>query len=216
MSSLLLFEHETIQGTEQIGTSAVILRQFAQESVANLLADLRTLLKQAPLQTMVTPMGHAMSVKTTNCGHWGWMSDQYGYRYTRLQSTTRQPWPDMPKSFALLAHKAASEAGFPDFVPDACLINRYTPGSRMGLHQDKNEKDLRAPIVSVSLGLAAIFLWGGHTRSDPVMRYPLFHTDVVVWGGEDRLRFHGVLPVREGRHVVMGPQRINLTLRKAS
>ncbi|RYF53932.1 MAG: alpha-ketoglutarate-dependent dioxygenase AlkB, partial [Comamonadaceae bacterium] len=101
------------------------------------------------------------------------------------------------------------------FVPDACLINRYAPGTRLSLHQDRDERDLQAPIVSVSLGLPATFLWGGHDRAEKAMHVPLAHGDVVVWGGADRLRLHGVAPVSQGVHPLTGPWRINLTFRKA-
>ena len=157
-----------------------------------------------------------MSVATTGCGPLSWVSDRRGYRYAALDPLTGTPWPALPADFAQLAHAAAQEAGFAAFVPDACLINRYAPGTRLSLHQDRDEQDLAAPIVSISLGLPATFLWGGDTRGERALRVPLRHGDAVVWGGVDRLRFHGVLPVAPGQHPATGECRINLTLRKAT
>lgn len=215
MSMPDLFENDTPRGREALGPDAVILRGHALPCQQELLQALRHVLKAAPFRTVFTPGGQAMSVKLSSCGALGWVSDARGYRYSRLQPGTGTPWPAMPDCFSTVAGAAAHQAGFPAFEPDACLINRYVPGSRMGLHQDRDERDFNAPIVSVSLGLPAMFLFGGLERSAPTQRYPLFHGDVVVWGGSDRLRFHGVLPLKPGQHSVMGPQRINLTFRKA-
>lgn len=200
---------------EQLGPQTFVLRAFALPFVDELLPPLRSVLKAAPFRRMVTPGGQTMSVALSNCGPLGWTTDAHGYRYTPLDPRTGQPWPGLPEVFCHLAGEAAAVAGFADFVPDACLINRYVPGARMSLHQDKNERDYDAPIVSVSLGLPAMFQLGGLARSDRPLRVPLLHGDVMVWGGVDRLRFHGVLPLKEGTHAVMGPQRINFTLRKA-
>jgi alkylated DNA repair protein (DNA oxidative demethylase) len=164
---------------------------------------------------MVTPSGHRMSVAMTNCGALGWVSDRTGYRYVAQDPETGQPWPPMPDRFLGLAQNAAAQSGFAGFLPDACLINRYEPDARLSLHQDRDERDLTAPIVSVSLGLPAVFLWGGLKRKDPTRRIPLVHGDVLVWGGPDRLRYHGVLPLKAGQHALLGEQRINLTFRKA-
>jgi alkylated DNA repair protein (DNA oxidative demethylase) len=164
---------------------------------------------------MVTPGGFEMSVALTNSGELGWTSDRRGYRYATLDPLTGNPWPPLPDAFVRLARNAAAEAGFPGFTPDACLINRYVPGARMSLHQDKDEQDYSAPIVSVSLGMPAVFLFGGHRRADKAQRIPLFHGDVVVWGGPDRLRYHGVAPLKDHPHASLGSQRINLTFRKA-
>jgi alkylated DNA repair protein (DNA oxidative demethylase) len=164
---------------------------------------------------MVTPGGLPMSVTSTNCGMLGWVTDPRGYRYTSVDPETRNPWPVMPEVFASLAIRAAAEAGFAGFEPDACLINRYVPGARMSLHQDRNEQDFGAPIVSVSLGMSATFLFGGHERSDRAARVALHHGDVVVWGGPDRLRYHGIMPLKDVPHPLMGSVRINLTFRKA-
>src|SRR3989441_52300 len=170
----------------------------------------------APFRHMVTPGGYRMSVAMTNCGAAGWVTDRTGYRYDSHDPQTGRPWPAMPDVFADLAAQAAARAGFDGFAPDACLINRYEPGARLSLHQDKNERDFSAPIVSVSLGLPAVFLLGGLRRADTPGRVPLVHGDVVVWGGPARLRYHGVLPLEAGHHLLMGGHRINLTFRRAA
>ncbi|WP_247364807.1 DNA oxidative demethylase AlkB [Ralstonia pseudosolanacearum] len=192
-----------------------VLRGFALAEATALLAAIDDIARQAPFRHMVTPGGFEMSVALTNCGALGWTSDRRGYRYAARDPQTGQPWPPLPDCFLRLARDAAAAAGFPGFTPDACLINRYVPGARLSLHQDKDEQDYGAPIVSVSLGMPAMFLWGGHRRTDKTLRVPLFHGDVVVWGGPDRLRYHGVLPLKEAAHPLLGAQRINLTLRRA-
>jgi alkylated DNA repair protein (DNA oxidative demethylase) len=194
---------------------AMLLRGFAKPMEADLIADLRAVVEQAPFRHMVTPGGHQMSVAMTNCGSAGWVTDRTGYRYDANDPLAGTPWPAMPASFCQLAGQAADHAGFGDFSPDACLVNRYQPGARMSLHQDKDEQDFGAPIVSVSLGLPAVFLFGGLKRSDRPRRFRLEHGDVVVWGGPARLVFHGVAPLADGEHAVLGRQRINLTFRKA-
>ncbi|WP_255696601.1 DNA oxidative demethylase AlkB [Paralcaligenes sp. KSB-10] len=215
--TLDLFEFDsTLSGTECMGRQACVLRGFAVPCAPDLLSALETIQKSSPFRHMVTPGGYLMSVALTNCGAMGWASDRHGYRYTRQDPESRQAWPPMPDSFLRLARTAATEAGFADFEPDACLINRYLPGTRLSLHQDKNEKDLEAPIVSVSLGIPAVFLFGGHERGDRAARVPLFHGDVAVWGGVDRMRYHGVMPLKEADHPLLGAQRINLTFRKAA
>ncbi|WP_095143524.1 DNA oxidative demethylase AlkB [Pseudomonas sp. Irchel s3b6] len=201
--------------TEQIGEQSFVLRGFALPWAARLLTALEPVLQRAPFRNMVTPGGFTMSVALSSCGTLGWTTDRSGYRYTCLDPLSDQPWPEMPAVFRELAHAAAMAAGFSDFMPDACLINRYLPGAKMSLHQDKDERSYDAPIVSVSLGLPAIFLFGGLKRSDKSRRVPLFHGDIVVWGGVDRLRYHGVLPLNEGHHPQLGAQRINLTFRRA-
>jgi alkylated DNA repair protein (DNA oxidative demethylase) len=165
---------------------------------------------------MITPGGFRMSVAMTNCGTYGWVSDATGYRYNKLDPESGRPWPRMPKVFMNLATDAGCEAGFEGFAPDACLVNRYQPGARLTLHQDKNERDFAAPIVSVSLGLPAVFLFGGTKRSERTVRVPLEHGDVVVWGGPARLRYHGVRPLEAGSHPLTGAYRFNLTFRKAA
>ena len=202
-------------GRVTIGPQSVVLRGFALPTVDALLAGVDDVTAQAPFRHMETPGGYTMSVALTNCGDLGWTTDARGYRYSRIDPVSGQPWPAMPQAFRQLAQDAARDAGFPDFAPDACLVNRYEPGSRLSLHQDRNERDFNAPIVSVSLGMPAMFLFGGDDRADRAARVPLFHGDVVVWGGVDRLRFHGVMPLKDLPHPRLGSQRINFTIRKA-
>ena len=199
----------------QLGTAAWLLRGFALSKETAILQALESVLAEAPPRSMKTPGGQSMSVLTTSCGNLGWVSDRSGYRYEARDSTTGKPWPAMPALFASLAATAAAESGFRDFRPDSCLINCYETGAKMGLHQDKDERDFSQPIVSVSLGIGAIFLFGGLKRNDRVFRIALNHGDVVVWGGADRLRFHGVQPVKPAVHDKLGARRINLTFRKA-
>ncbi|PKA73169.1 DNA-N1-methyladenine dioxygenase [Pseudomonas baetica] len=208
-------EPEQQPGAEQIGEQSWLLRGFALPLIDPLLPALDAILATAPLRHMITPGGFSMSVGTSSCGELGWITDRSGYRYSRVDPLSGSPWPQMPAVFAKLAHSAAMEAGFSDFNADSCLINRYVPGAKMSLHQDKDENAYAAPIVSLSLGLPAMFLFGGFARSDKSKRIPLLHGDMVVWGGVDRLRFHGVLPIRQGRHSRLGEQRINLTFRVA-
>ena len=193
---------------------AVLLRGFIGASEAELIAELRKIVAQAPFRRMVTPGGHRMSVAMTNCGSAGWVTDASGYRYSPEDPETGLPWPAMPPLLRDLADGAADRAGFAGFSPDVCLVNRYVPGARMSLHQDKDELDFGAPIVSVSLGLSAIFLFGGLKRSDKPKRFRLEHGDVAVWGGPSRLFFHGVAPLADGEHPLIGRQRLNLTFRK--
>lgn len=200
---------------EPLGPGAVVLRGFATPEQEALLVGLQGVIAQAPFRHMVTPGGLRMSVAMTNCGSLGWVTDRSGYRYTTIDPETGKHWPPMPSAFVQLAENAAAAAGFQGFVPDACLVNQYQPGTRLSLHQDKNERDLNAPIVSVSLGLPADFLFGGSNRADRAARVSLKHGDVVVWGGPARMRYHGVMPLEEGYHPVVGDHRINLTFRKA-
>ncbi|WP_353740776.1 DNA oxidative demethylase AlkB [Pseudomonas fluorescens] len=200
---------------EQIGEQSYVLRGFALPWLERLLPALEAVLVAAPFRQMVTPGGFTMSVALSSCGQFGWTTDRSGYRYTRDDPQTGRPWPMMPEVFFQLAQAAAQAAGFADFAPDSCLINRYIPGAKMSLHQDKDEHSYDAPIVSVSLGLPAMFLFGGFARSDKNQRVPLFHGDIVVWGGVDRLRYHGVLPIKDGHHPKLGEQRINFTFRTA-
>ncbi|GLR10746.1 DNA oxidative demethylase AlkB [Mixta theicola] len=200
---------------EPLAEGAVILRRRAREQAASLLAQVEEVAQRNPFHHRITPGGHRMSVAMTNCGDLGWSSDARGYQYSGEDSATGRRWPPMPPAFRLLAQTCAQEAGFSDFQPDACLINRYEPGAKLSLHQDKDEKDLRQPIVSVSLGLPAVFQFGGFERGDAVQRVLLEHGDVVVWGGPSRLRFHGILPVKAGIHPLAGAFRYNLTFRRA-
>lgn len=203
------------QRVEAFGPQSFVLRGFARADSDALLSAIASIEHQAPFRHMVTPGGFVMSAALTACGSRGWVSDQHGYRYSTTDPLSGQAWPVMPDTLRSLAQQAAITTGFPDFDPDACLINRYVPGSKMSLHQDKDERDLRQPIVSVSLGIPATFLFGGLKRKDPTVRVPLKHGDVVVWGGVDRLRFHGIVPLKDGTHPQLGAQRINLTFRKA-
>lgn len=211
-----LFESvaDLLPSREAMADGAVVLRGFARPFEAELLPALRAIIKQAPFRHLVTPGGHRMSVAMTNCGSVGWVSDTTGYRYDAIDPESGQPWPAMPPVLRRLAANAADDAGFSGFAPEACLINRYVPGAKLSLHQDKDELDFAAPIVSVSLGLPATFLFGGPKRADKPVRYRLEHGDVVVWGGPSRLFFHGVAPLADGEHAIMGGQRINLTFRK--
>jgi alkylated DNA repair protein (DNA oxidative demethylase) len=213
---------DLFEGANDIGPSretmaegAVLLRGFAETVEGDLIAALHDIVAQAPFRHMSTPGGHQMSVAMTNCGSAGWVTDRSGYRYDGIDPESGKPWPEMPPAFRDLAGRAAVEAGFDGFSPDACLINRYQPGARMSLHQDKDERDFDRPIVSVSLGLPAIFLFGGLKRADKPQRYRLEHGDIVVWGGPSRLFFHGVAPLADGEHKILGRLRVNLTFRKA-
>jgi alkylated DNA repair protein (DNA oxidative demethylase) len=199
---------------EILAPGAVLLRRFAIEREAALKDDVARVASAAPFRHLVTPGGFRMSVAMTNCGELGWVSDGRGYRYDPVDPESGARWPALPEAFRALALDAAARAGYPGFAPDACLVNRYEPGARLSMHQDRDEKDLRAPIVSVSLGLPAVFLWGGTERGAPARKVALHHGDVVVWGGPSRLRFHGVQALKEGEHPFAGALRINLTFRK--
>ena len=198
-----------------LSPSAILLRGFAAKRAPEFVAAINVVAAISPFRHMVTPGGWEMSVALTNCGEVGWVTDRAGYRYDVIDPATGRLWPAMPQAFASLAVEAAEAAGFDTFRPDACLINRYAPGSRLSLHQDRNERDFNQPIVSVSLGLPAIFLWGGKTRAHKPQRIPLIHGDVMVWGGPDRLTFHGVHSLAEGEHPLTGVYRFNFTFRRA-
>lgn len=212
---LELFDAGAERSEEPLGPGAVVLRGFALSEEARLLTALQGLLVRSPLRHMITPGGFRMSVAMTNCGGLGWVSDARGYRYDAIDPERGARWPPMPEPFASLATAAAAQAGYAGFEPDACLVNRYAVGARLTLHQDKNERDVRHPIVSVSLGLPARFLFGGERRQDKQARIRLRHGDVAVWGGPSRLRYHGVLPLEPGEHPSLGAYRFNLTFRKA-
>jgi len=213
----LFADHEPEQQprTEQIGEQSWVLRGFALPVLDQLLPALDAVLAAAPLRHMMTPGGFSMSVGTSSCGALGWITDRSGYRYSAVDPLTGKPWPAMPQVLSELAQTAAQRAGFADFRADSCLINQYIPGAKMSLHQDKDENAYAAPIVSLSLGLPAMFLFGGFARSDKSQRIPLLHGDMVICGGVDRLRFHGVLPIKPGQHPRLGERRINLTFRVA-
>lgn len=201
---------------EPLAPGAVILRRFALAHAEALFQAIETVADISPFRHMVTPGGYTMSVAMTNCGNLGWTTNDRGYLYSPVDPLTRQPWPLIPEAFSALCHDSAVAAGYPHFQPDACLINRYAPGAKLSLHQDKDEPDLRAPIVSVSLGLPAVFQFGGLLRNDPLKRLMLEHGDVVVWGGESRLFYHGIQPLKPGIHPLAGEYRYNLTFRQAS
>ncbi|AEU38014.1 DNA oxidative demethylase AlkB [Granulicella mallensis] len=202
--------------SQDLGPGTAILRGLALNRDALVIEALLSVAAKSPFRHMVTPGGFRMSVAMTNCGALGWVTDRKGYRYAPVDPEIGGLWPAMPKVFMDLAREAATKAGYPTFVPDACLINRYEPGARLTLHQDKNENDFEEPIVSVSLGLPAVFLFGGLERSDKTIRVPVLHGDVLVWGGPARLRYHGVNPLKDGSHPLAGGYRFNLTFRKAA
>ncbi|QOZ75977.1 DNA oxidative demethylase AlkB [Bradyrhizobium sp. CCBAU 53351] len=199
---------------EEIADGAVLLRGFVTPIESELIDAVRAIVAQSPFRRMTTPGGHLMSVAMTNCGERGWITDHTGYRYDPIDPRTGAPWPAMPPVLRDLARRAAEQGGFTGFAPDACLVNRYEPGTRLSLHQDKDELDYSAPIVSVSLGLPATFLFGGLARADRPRRFRLVHGDVVVWGGPSRLAYHGVAPLAYGEHALLGRKRINLTFRR--
>ena len=200
---------------QAIAPGAALLHGFALADADAILADVQAITAQAPFRRMFTPGGQPMSVSMSNSGSLGWISDRQGYRYVADDPDSGLPWPPLSPRLLRLAGDAAARADFPGFAPDACLINRYAAGTRMSLHQDRDEQDFTQPIVSVSLGLPVTFLFGGLARSDKAARLTLNHGDVLVWGGPARLRFHGVLPLLDGQHPATGPYRINLTFRKA-
>lgn len=212
----LFDEQERATGLHALAPGASLLRGFARDAAPDLLAALADIAAASPFRHLITPGGHTMSVATTGCGTRGWHSDETGYRYTARDPHTGRPWPALPGCFLALARQAAERAGFPGFVPDACLINRYAPGARLTLHQDRNERDYGAPIVSLSLGIPATFLFGGPRRGDRTLKLRLVHGDVVVWGGPSRLAFHGVQPLAHAEHPLTGACRINLTFRVAA
>jgi len=209
-----LFEDDRPRSSEPLEEGAVLLRGFAAGEAADLLAEVERVAQAAPFRRLVTPGGYTMSVAMTNCGRVGWVSDRRGYRYDPTDPDSGAPWPAMPARFLDLARRAAADGGFAGYDPDACLINRYEAGAKLGLHQDRDEEDDWAPIVSVSLGLPAVFLWGGKRRADPVRRLRVENGDVVVWGGPARFVYHGVAPLKGGQHPLTGDVRINLTFRK--
>jgi alkylated DNA repair protein (DNA oxidative demethylase) len=216
LATLPLFDEAPSIGIRvELAPGAWVLRGFALASAGALFADIERIAAHSPFRHLVTPGGKTMSVAMTNCGSVGWYSDRRGYRYSEQDPETGDPWPAVPALFAELAREAAHEAGFSDYAPDVCLVNRYEVGTRLTLHQDRDEHDRHAPIVSVSLGLPATFLFGGLERNEPQRRVPLAHGDVVVWGGASRMRYHGVLPVKAGEHPLTGPRRFNLTFRVA-
>ena len=192
-----------------------MLRRFARCDAAALVAAVDGIAAAAPFRIMVTPGGYTMSVAMTSCGKAGWVTDRRGYRYAETDPLTEKSWPPLPERFLALAARAAAVAGYQGFAPDSCLINRYEPGTKLSLHRDEDERDLTAPVVSVSLGLPATFLWGGLSRNERTRRIRLESGDVVVWGGPARLVYHGVAALAEAEDALTGRRRINLTFRKA-
>ena len=215
MANLFNDTNQASSGIEVLDSGVMLLQGFVLNQAEELKNEIDRIAQHAPYRQLITPGGLKMSVTTTSCGDLGWHSDECGYRYVSIDPLTQQSWPVMPDMFLKIARDAARMCGFENYQPDACLINRYLPGNKMSLHQDKNEHDYREPIVSISLGLPAIFQFVGLNRSDPVAKLQLHHGDVLVWGGPSRLRFHGVLPLSQGNHPIWGGQRINLTFRKA-
>ena len=210
-----LFTESYAQNACAFAEGATLLHGFAAGAAPTLLQTIEDVVAAAPLRHMITPGGYRMSVAMTNCGAAGWVTDRSGYRYDARDPLTGKPWPAMPGIFSDLARRAATAGGFGDFEPDACLINRYEPGARLTMHQDKNERDYTAPIVSVSLGLPAVFLFGGLRRKDRPQRMRLESGDVAVWGGPTRLAYHGVAPLADGDDPLTGRCRYNLTFRTA-
>lgn len=206
----------SLETREHLAEGAMLLRRFALCNESEILDAVQSVAQVTPFRNMATPGGFRMSVAMTNCGSFGWVTDAKGYRYSSVDPETNMPWPVMPNALQNLAEHAAREAGYPEFSPDACLINRYEPGAKMSLHQDKDEKDFTNPIVSVSLGLSATFQFGGLQRGDPLRKFVLHHGDIVIWGGPSRLSYHGILPLKDGSHALVGRSRINLTFRKAT
>lgn len=211
----LFAETPPVQPVETLAEGAVILRGFARAQQRPLLHTIEQVALRAPFRNLLTPGGRRMAVAMTNCGALGWTSDRSGYRYCESDPLTQSPWLPMPAEFRILALSAAEQAGYANFQPDACLVNRYAIGTRLSLHVDQDERDASAPIVSVSLGAPATFLWGGLQRGDRTRRFLLESGDVVVWGGPARFTYHGVAPLAAGDHPLTGNLRFNLTFRKA-
>ncbi|MFJ3485003.1 DNA oxidative demethylase AlkB [Pseudomonas sp. NPDC090202] len=209
-----LFDEVESNAAVALGTSAFVLPGFAMPDEKMLLDGIASLESRSPFQKMKTPSGLAMSVSLINCGKFGWTSSRFGYKYSEVNPETGKPWPEIPAGFAHLASQIALTAGFKRFEPNTCVINRYLPGAKLSLHQDKHERNLEEPVVTISLGMTATFLFGGHERSDKTLRTLLHHGDAVVWGGEDRLRYHGILPVADYPHPILGSRRISITFRK--
>lgn len=216
MQDLFADFEEQGETTEPIVEGAVLFRRRACSIELDLLKAITQILQQAPLRHLETPGGRKMSVAMSNCGALGWVSDRKGYRYAPIDPLSGEAWPTMPGFMQEFARDVAASAGYPAFAPDACLINEYLPGARMGLHQDRDENDFSQPIVSVSLGLPATFLFGNDSRTGPTLKLPLQHGDVVVWGGTVRLAYHGVAPLKPGEHRLLGGRRLNLTFRRAA
>ena len=200
---------------QQLAEGVCLLSGQANSMMPAIWQAVEDVLRQAPLRQMQTPGGYTMSVAMSNCGELGWISDRHGYRYSRLDPQSGQPWPAMPEILQELARIWAAEAGFDNFVSNACLINCYQAGSKMSLHLDRDERDFAHPILTLSLGLPARFMLGGLQRQDPYRKLLLQHGDVLVFGGPARLCFHGIMPLADGDHALLGKRRISLTFRRA-
>lgn len=207
-----LLDDGAVAPVDVIMPEVVLLRGFV--ATAPLLLEIEAIAAAAPFRRLETPGGGRMSVAMTNAGRWGWHSDRRGYRYLECDPESGRPWPTMPAAFAALARRAATRAGFPGFEPDCCLVNRYAIRAQMGTHRDFDELDLRHPIVSVSIGLPATFLWYGAARKGPPRRVEVTDGDVLVWGGAARAGYHGVRRLT-GRGEAPDGLRYNLTLRRA-
>ncbi len=199
----------------QISPDAVLFKAALKPVASSLLEEIRTISGANPFRQRKTPGGQLMSAAMTNCGAWGWVTDADGYRYSDIEPETGRTWLPIPAVWIQWVNLFCQRAGLGTFNPDACLINRYAPGAGMGLHQDKDEKDLAIPIVSFSLGAPVLFRWGGLNRQEPVSEFLLEHGDVLVWGGADRMRFHGVKKLRRYQHPLTGHYRYNLTFRQS-
>lgn len=206
-----LFTFDATNQVQHLADGFVCLRSRVQTK--SLISHIERLVQIAPFRQMLVPGGGRMAVAMSNCGGLGWVADQHGYRYTSFDPLSGMPWPEMPEEFGTRAKSVAAEAGFMHFVPDACLINRYVAGVGLGVHRDADEEDLEQPIVSVSIGESAVFLWGGLKRNEPLRRLALHDGDVLVWGGTARLTYHGVMPIAPAEP---GALRFNLTFRSAS
>lgn len=218
MTLPLPFSSAPTQGSNSAGEvialepGITLLRGCATTQI--LLPLIESIAARSPFRHLTTPGGGRMSVAMTNCGPLGWVSDRTGYRYSPVDPLTDSGWPAMPAEFRALALRAAAASGFPEFDPDACLINRYEIGARMGAHRDADETNFQQPIVSVSLGLPATFVFYGLTRGGKGSPVPLADGDVLVWGGPARLRYHAVRPIKPAQHLLTGSLRYNLTFRR--
>jgi len=195
---------------EEIFPGAVLMRSLALPQDNEFFTAAEAIIAARPLHHTTTPSGLPMGVMVTDCGD----SRAFANRWDTANPERMRLWPPMPPLLRDFAIRCAVRSGFPQFRPDACHINRYQAGTKLGLHQDRHECDWTQPIVSLSFGLECIFLLGGLQRTDKPRRILLEHGDVIVWGGPSRMRFHGVQPLKPGHHPLTGPYRYNLTFRK--
>lgn len=204
---------DLVNDVELLAEGAVILRGFARDVGKELLLHIAAIAGVSPFRHLIMANGMPMAVAITNCGPLGWISTVKGYRYSSTDPMTGRPWPGMPASFHTLAVQAAHAAGFEGFNPGVCIINRYTVGTHLHMHQDRDETRDAQPVVSVSLGLPAKFRFGGQGKGQPARLVPLEHGDVAVWGGRSRMAYHGIAPLEPGTHPLTGDVRLNLTFR---